>query len=79
MQGMSADAAAFPRHGVDHADQGNDGPILCDCAAEHEGAAELEFELPDFVGRGRLMTIVWTDQGRMGAASGPDHLRPGGR
>ena len=34
-----------------------------------DGTAELAFDLPDYVGRGRLMTMVWTDQGRMGAAS----------
>ena len=34
-----------------------------------QGSAALTFDLPDFVGRGRLMTMAWTDQGRMGAAS----------
>jgi uncharacterized protein YfaS (alpha-2-macroglobulin family) len=34
-----------------------------------DGTANLDFDVPDFVGRGRLMTIVWTDQGRMGAES----------
>ena len=34
-----------------------------------DGTADLNFDLPDFVGRGRLMTVVWTDQGRLGAAS----------
>ena len=34
-----------------------------------QGEAELSVALPDFAGRGRLMTLAWTDQGRMGAQS----------
>lgn len=32
-----------------------------------QGRATLSLQVPDFVGRARLMTLAWTDQGRMGA------------
>lgn len=38
-------------------------------ALSPNGTADLSFDLPDFVGRGRLMTMAWTDQGRLGASS----------
>ncbi|MEC8275107.1 MAG: alpha-2-macroglobulin family protein, partial [Pseudomonadota bacterium] len=33
------------------------------------GGGSLSFDLPDFAGRGRLLTLVWTDQGRIGVGS----------
>lgn len=34
-----------------------------------DGSGTLSFDLPDFAGRGRLLMLAWTDQGRIGAGS----------
>ena len=36
---------------------------------DQSGDGQLSFEVPDFVGRGRLMTLAWTSKGRLGQAS----------
>lgn len=38
-------------------------------ALDAVGGGGLSFDLPDFAGRGRLLTLVWTDQGRIGVGS----------